>query len=134
MGKADRSIRLTGGVALITLFFVGVFSKIIGIVSIIFAGILVLTGLSGVYPLYWPFKIKTKEKWNIFYHIKDLNIFIYCIVKLKKFDMKQNFTLKKLRNIGNLFFTLVLTTISFLTVAQTKHIVQVTNNKFTPDE
>lgn len=59
MGTVDRIIRTLAAIALIILFATGILSGSPGIVLLVFAGILLLTSIIGVCPLYIPFGIHT---------------------------------------------------------------------------
>jgi hypothetical protein len=62
MGTADRIIRLIAAAAIIVLVLTDIITGTLGIVFLVFAGILVLTSIISTCPLYCPFKIKTCKK------------------------------------------------------------------------
>lgn len=59
MGIADRLIRVLIAVALIVLFATNTISGLLGVITLIFAGIFILTSLIGFCPLYTLFKANT---------------------------------------------------------------------------
>ncbi len=64
VGSADKIFRILAAIILGILFFTNVVTGIPGIIVIIIAALLLLTGLIGNCPLYLPFGIntgKTKE-------------------------------------------------------------------------
>jgi hypothetical protein len=62
MGIADRIIRLVIAVIVVVLYFTGVIPGTIGIVLMTLSGILVLTSILGICPLYMPIKLNTGAK------------------------------------------------------------------------
>ena len=62
MGSLDRIVRVTIALVLIGLYFSGVIPGTLGIILIALSGILVVTSLVGVCPLYLPFGITTLRK------------------------------------------------------------------------
>ncbi|HEX2968925.1 MAG TPA: DUF2892 domain-containing protein [Bacteroidales bacterium] len=61
MGTTDRLIRILVSVVIAVLYFTGVISGTLGLVLLIVSGILLLTGLVGVCPLYLPFRLSTRR-------------------------------------------------------------------------
>ena len=61
MGSADRVIRIAFTLLIAILFFTDQISGIAAIILGLFAVILLLTGLVGFCPLYFPFKINTTK-------------------------------------------------------------------------
>jgi fatty acid desaturase len=59
MGLADRIIRIVIAAIIAVLYAKGVISGILGIILLVFAGVIVLTSLIKVCPLYVPFRIST---------------------------------------------------------------------------
>ena len=59
MGSADRIIRVIIAALMAVLFFTNVVSGTLGIVLLVLAAILLLTGLTGICPLYLPFGLST---------------------------------------------------------------------------
>ena len=57
----DRIIRIVVGFVLFVLYFTGVVSGTLGIVSLVVGAILLLTGLVGFCPLYALLKIRTNK-------------------------------------------------------------------------
>ena len=57
MGAVDKATRILGTSALAVLSFTQVITGTLGIVLLVLAIVLVLTGLIGFCPLYWPFGI-----------------------------------------------------------------------------
>ena len=62
IGLADRIVRIIIAIAIAVLFFTNIISGTAGIVLLILAAVLVLTGFIGFCPLYAPFKIRTNKK------------------------------------------------------------------------
>ena len=62
MGSADKIIRLIAAAALVILVLADVLSGTWAIISIILAGIFVLTSVVGFCPLYYPFRIRTNKE------------------------------------------------------------------------
>lgn len=62
MGSADKIIRFVIAVAIAVLYFTDVITGTIGIISLVVAGVFVLTSLVSFCPLYLPFKINTRKK------------------------------------------------------------------------
>lgn len=58
----DRVLRVLGGLALLVLYFTHVVSGALGIVAIVVAAILLVTGAAGFCPLYTLLKIQTNKK------------------------------------------------------------------------
>jgi len=61
MGAADRSIRIVLAVVLIILFATQTVTGVWGIVSLVLAGVFILTSLVSTCPLYLPFGIRTNR-------------------------------------------------------------------------
>ncbi len=61
MGRVDRIIRFLFAAVVAVLFFTDVISGTLGIVLLVLAGILLLTSLFGLCPLYLPFKFRTNK-------------------------------------------------------------------------
>jgi hypothetical protein len=59
VGTIDKIIRILVGLVIIGLYFLNVINGTLTIVLLILAGVLILTGLFRVCPLYMPFGIKT---------------------------------------------------------------------------
>lgn len=59
MGSADRIIRVLVAAFFAVLFFTGTVTGVLGIVLMIFGGVLILTSMVGFCPLYAPFRIST---------------------------------------------------------------------------
>jgi len=59
MGSVDRIVRLVVGAVLIGLFVTGITSGTWGVVSVVVAGVFILTSLVSTCPLYLPFGIRT---------------------------------------------------------------------------
>ena len=57
----DRIIRAIAGIALIFLYFAGVFTGALGILSIVIGVVLLFTGAVGFCPIYAALKIKTNK-------------------------------------------------------------------------
>jgi hypothetical protein len=57
----DRVIRIVLGIVLFVLYFTGVVSGTLGIISIVVGAILLLTGVIGFCPLYALLKIRTNK-------------------------------------------------------------------------
>lgn len=62
MGSADRIIRLLVAIVLIGLYAGGMLTGIWGIVSLVLAGVFVLTSTISFCPLYLPFGIRTNRQ------------------------------------------------------------------------
>lgn len=62
MGIIDRIIRVIVAILIAVLYFTGVVSGTLGIVLLVVAGILFLTSIISVCPLYIPLKINTGKK------------------------------------------------------------------------
>ncbi len=59
VGTTDKIIRLLMAAVIVILYFTKVISGTLGIVLLVVAGILVLTSLVSICPLYLPFGIST---------------------------------------------------------------------------
>lgn len=62
MGFADRAIRITIALVIGILFFTEIVTGTLGILLLIFAGVLLLTSIISICPLYLLFGIKTCTK------------------------------------------------------------------------
>ncbi len=62
MGVYDRVIRILIAVVVAVLYFTQVITGTLGIILLILAGILVLTSIVGLCPLYLPFGLSTSRK------------------------------------------------------------------------
>ncbi|MFZ0280813.1 MAG: DUF2892 domain-containing protein [Bacteroidales bacterium] len=62
MGVYDRVIRVLIAVVVAVLYFTQVITGTLGIILLILAGILVLTSIVGLCPLYLPFGLSTSRK------------------------------------------------------------------------
>ena len=62
MGLIDRIIRILIAVVVAILYFTDVIQGTPGIVLLVLSGILTLTSIIGLCPLYMPFGISTKKK------------------------------------------------------------------------
>ncbi|MFZ1685951.1 MAG: DUF2892 domain-containing protein [Flavobacteriales bacterium] len=61
MGTADRWIRLIIAAVVVALYFTGSISGTTGIVLMVIAAVLALTGVVGTCPLYLPFGLRTSK-------------------------------------------------------------------------
>jgi hypothetical protein len=57
----DRVIRIVLGIVLFILYFTGVVSGTLGIISLVVAAVLVITGVVGFCPLYALLKFRTNK-------------------------------------------------------------------------
>ena len=57
----DRVIRIVLGIVLFVLYFTGVVSSTLGIISLVIGAVLVITGLVGFCPLYALLKFRTNK-------------------------------------------------------------------------
>lgn len=62
MGGLDRILRILAAALLVILFFTDVLTGTWGIISLVIAGMFILTSLFSFCPLYLPFGIKTLGK------------------------------------------------------------------------
>lgn len=62
IGTIDKVVRILIAVAVAVLYFTHIISGTLGIVLLILAGVLVLTSLVGICPLYLPFGLSTQKK------------------------------------------------------------------------
>ena len=62
VGPADKVIRIIAGIVLAVLVLAGVVTGVTAIISDIIAGVLLITGLTGVCPAYSIFRIRTTKK------------------------------------------------------------------------
>ncbi|MBS1917704.1 MAG: DUF2892 domain-containing protein [Bacteroidetes bacterium] len=62
MGMADRTIRIGIAVILALLYLFNKISGTAAIISLVIAGIFILTSFISFCPLYLPFRISTREK------------------------------------------------------------------------
>jgi hypothetical protein len=58
----DRIVRSIAGIALIVLYLVNVITGAWGIVSVVVGAVLLVTGITGVCPLYALLKVSTKKE------------------------------------------------------------------------
>jgi hypothetical protein len=61
MGSTDRVVRIILAVILAALFFTNTVTGVLGMVFLVLAGVLLLTSVVLVCPLYLPFGIKTRS-------------------------------------------------------------------------
>jgi hypothetical protein len=64
MGTIDRLVRMGIAVVIVILYTTDVICGYLGIILLVLAGNLIVTGILGYSPLYEPFKITTKEKFK----------------------------------------------------------------------
>ncbi len=62
MGIIDITIRLVIAALVVVLYFTQVISGLLGIVLLVFAGILILTSILTFCPIYLPFGLSTKSR------------------------------------------------------------------------
>ena len=62
IGTTDKVIRILVAVAITALFFLHVISGTLAVILLIVAGILVVTSLLGICPLYYLFGLNTGKK------------------------------------------------------------------------
>jgi hypothetical protein len=62
IGTIDKVVRILIAVAVAVLYFTHIISGSLGIVLLILAGVLVLTSLVGICPIYLPFGLSTMKK------------------------------------------------------------------------
>jgi hypothetical protein len=62
IGTIDKVVRILIAVAVAVLYFTHIISGTLGIVLLILAGVLVLTSLVGICPIYLPFGLSTQKK------------------------------------------------------------------------
>jgi hypothetical protein len=62
VGTIDKTIRILIAVAIITLYFTQILTGILGIVLLVVAGVLILTSIAGICPLYSVLKVTTLGK------------------------------------------------------------------------
>jgi hypothetical protein len=62
VGTIDKAIRILIAVAIIALYFTHIISGIFGIVLLVVAGVLILTSIAGICPLYSVLKVNTIGK------------------------------------------------------------------------
>jgi len=62
MGTVDKVIRILVAVIVLVLYFTHVISGTLAVILLILAGILVLTSLVGLCPLYLPLGLSTRKK------------------------------------------------------------------------
>ncbi|ARK09446.1 DUF2892 domain-containing protein [Fibrella sp. ES10-3-2-2] len=65
MGSLDRAIRVVIAIGLLVLSATGTTSGVWGIVSLVVAGVFLLTSLVGTCPLYLPFGIHTNSQQKV---------------------------------------------------------------------
>lgn len=61
VGTTDKVIRVLLAAAIVILYFTHVITGTLGIILLILAGILVVTSIFSICPLYLPFGISTRE-------------------------------------------------------------------------
>lgn len=61
IGSPDRIIRILVAVVIAVLYFTGVISGTLAVVLLVFAGIMLITAVVGLCPLYALFRISTKK-------------------------------------------------------------------------
>ncbi|MCX6214645.1 DUF2892 domain-containing protein [Spirosoma sp.] len=61
MGSLDRTIRIVVAIVLIVLYANGIVTGVWGVVSLVLAGVFILTSLVSTCPLYLPFGIRTNQ-------------------------------------------------------------------------
>ena len=61
VGNTDKVVRILLAAAIVILYFTNVITGTLGIILLIIAGILVLTSIFGICPLYMPFGITTRH-------------------------------------------------------------------------
>lgn len=61
MGNIDRGIRILIALVIIALYFANVISGTWGIILLIVSGLLIVTSLIGICPMYIPFGIHTNR-------------------------------------------------------------------------
>ncbi|MVM41152.1 DUF2892 domain-containing protein [Spirosoma sp. HMF3257] len=61
MGSLDRTFRIIVAIVLIALYATGTITGVWGIVSLVLAGVFLLTSLISTCPLYLPFGIRTNQ-------------------------------------------------------------------------
>ena len=62
IGTIDKVVRILIAVAVAVLYFTNIVSGTLGVVLLVLAGVLVLTSLVGICPLYLPFGLSTSKK------------------------------------------------------------------------
>lgn len=62
IGTKDKLVRLALSIAIIILFYLGIFSDIVGLVLLGFALVLAITSLIGYCPMYGIFGLSTCKK------------------------------------------------------------------------
>lgn len=62
MGTVDKVIRILVAVVVLVLYFTYVISGTLAVILLILAGILVVTSLVGLCPLYLPLGLSTRKK------------------------------------------------------------------------
>jgi len=62
MGVVDRVIRILIAVVIAVLYFTHAISGTLAVILLIFAGVLVVTSLIGICPLYLPLGLSTSKK------------------------------------------------------------------------
>ncbi len=62
MGVIDKVVRILIAVVLVVLYFTHIITGTLGIIMLILSGILVLTSIIGICPLYVPFGLSTGRK------------------------------------------------------------------------
>ena len=62
IGTIDKVIRILIAFVVVVLYFTNVISGTLAIILLVLAGILILTSLISICPLYMPFGLSTKKK------------------------------------------------------------------------
>jgi hypothetical protein len=62
VGTIDKTVRILIAVAIIVLYFTQILTGILGIVLLVVAGVLILTSIAGICPLYSALKVTTLGK------------------------------------------------------------------------
>jgi hypothetical protein len=62
VGTIDKTVRILIAVAIIVLYFTHILTGILGIVLLVVAGVLILTSIAGICPLYSVLKVTTLGK------------------------------------------------------------------------
>ncbi|TFF37079.1 YgaP family membrane protein [Mucilaginibacter psychrotolerans] len=61
MGGLDRGLRVLAAVAIAVLYYTGVLSGTLAIILLVLASVFILTSFISFCPLYYPFKINTRN-------------------------------------------------------------------------
>lgn len=62
MGTIDKAIRILLAIVVVVLYFTQLISGTLAIILLILAGVLIVTSLVSICPLYLPFGLSTKPK------------------------------------------------------------------------